>query len=81
MHCSVLRQSLLTGLTRLMCERSDNPCAEVRLTRKLGPEAHVCSERPAVLLLPDALDRARTALDAFVCNIAEAASGAASQPR
>jgi len=32
-------------------------------------------------MLPDALDRARTALDAFVCNIAEAASGAASQPR
>lgn len=31
-----------------MCERSDNPCAEVRLTRKLGPEAHVCSERPEV---------------------------------
>ena len=32
-------------------------------------------------MLPDALDPARTALDAFVCNIAEAASGAASQPR
>jgi len=50
----------LAGLTRQLCKRSHNASAEVRLTRKLGPETHLGSERSPVLLstrrceLPDA---------------------------